>query len=124
MTRTKNILIAAGAALALSTGAAAASDYHHDRDHHGDHHDYDHHDYDHHDYDHHDRGAWHGGWHRNYIARDRVYDVFRARHIHYVGTPYLYDGYYVARCYGAYGRLEYCRVDPYTGAFIGFSVRL
>ncbi|MGH6871998.1 MAG: hypothetical protein ACREHE_10885 [Rhizomicrobium sp.] len=129
MKNLKTILIAAGTALALTTGAASAADYHHDRDHHAtygrDHHDYDrdHHDRDRHDYDR-DRHASHGDWHRHMIARDRVYNVFRDRHIRYVGAPYLYNGYYVARCYDAYGRLEYCRVDPYTGAFIGFSIRL
>jgi hypothetical protein len=70
------------------------------------------------------RGFSHGGGGRGFIERGRVVDVFRSRHIRYIGEPYFYDGYYVARCYGPYGRLEYCRVDPYSGAFVGFSVRL
>jgi hypothetical protein len=62
--------------------------------------------------------------HRTYITTDRVVDVFRTRHIRYVGTPYLSNGYYVVQCYDASGRLEYCRVDPYSGAFVGFSIHL
>lgn len=114
MTKRKSILIAAAAALALTTGAASAQDTHHDR--------VAHHDFDRgaarHDID---RGRIEG---RAMIARDRVYDVFRVNHVRFVGAPYLYNGYYVAQCYDAYGRLEYCRVDPYTGAFVGFTFRL
>lgn len=61
---------------------------------------------------------------RTFIAHDRVIEVLRARHIRYIGAPYIYGGQYVVRCYDNFGRLSYCSVDPYSGAFIGFKVRL
>ena len=61
---------------------------------------------------------------RRFIAHDRVIEVLRARHIRYIGAPYIYGGQYVVRCYDNFGRLAYCSVDPYSGAFIGFRVRL
>jgi hypothetical protein len=128
MTKLKTILIAAGAALALTAGSASAADWHgHDSHDRGAHHEIANHEFNGgHDFN---RGGvfnrGHGPVvHRNVIARERVVDVFRARHVRYVGQPYLQGGYYVARCYDSFGRLEYCRVDPYTGAFVGFTVRL
>jgi len=59
-----------------------------------------------------------------FVARDRVLRVIRARHIRYIGQPYIYGGRYVVRCYDTFGRLAYCSVDPYSGAFLGFRVRL
>jgi hypothetical protein len=112
MTKLKNILIAAGAALALTAGSASAADWHgHDSHSRSAHHEINRG---------HDFNRGHGPVaHRNVIARERVVDVFRARHVRYVGQPYLQGGYYVARCYDAAGR-----VDPYTGAFVGFTFRL
>jgi len=119
MTKLKNILIAAGAALALNAGAASAADWHgHDSHGAAAHQEFNRgHDF--------NRGFDRGHVeHRNVIARERVVDVFRTQHVRFVGSPYLYNGYYVARCYDSFGRLEYCRVDPYTGAFVGFTFRL
>ena len=61
---------------------------------------------------------------RPLIARTRVVEVLRGRHIRFVGTPYFYGGRYLVRCYDSFGRLAYCSVDPYSGAFLGFRVRL
>jgi hypothetical protein len=58
------------------------------------------------------------------LPRDRVVAVVRARHIRFLGTPYLYNGRYLMRCYDSAGRLGYCQVDPYSGAFIGVDLRL
>jgi hypothetical protein len=59
-----------------------------------------------------------------HIGRDRVVEVVRARHIRFIGAPYMHRGYYVLRCYDRFGRLAYCKVHPKTGAFIGISARL
>lgn len=61
---------------------------------------------------------------RHFVPRTRVVEVLRARHIRYVGVPFLYGGTYLVRCYDQFGRLAYCQVNPYTGAFIGFTFRL
>jgi len=61
---------------------------------------------------------------RPLIARTRVVEVLRGRHIRFIGTPYFHGGRYVVRCYDTFGRLAYCSVDPYSGAFLGFRVRL
>ena len=61
---------------------------------------------------------------RPLIARTRVVEVLRGRHIRFVGTPYFYGGRYLVRCYDSFGRLAYCSVDPYSGAFLGIRVRL
>ena len=58
------------------------------------------------------------------LPRDRVVEVVRARHIRLAGDPYLYNGRYIVRCYDRFGRLAYCQVDPYSGAFIGIALRL
>lgn len=117
----KNILLAAGTALALSGAAATAADWDHDRDHRGvSHQDYNH---DRQNFDR-DRDRDRDRFHGRFIERERVFDVFRTNHIRYVGTPYIYNGYYVVQCYDEFGRLEYCRVNPYSGAFVGFSVHL
>jgi hypothetical protein len=58
------------------------------------------------------------------LSRDRIVAVVRARHIRFVGTPYLYNGRYLMRCYANDGQLGYCQVDPYSGAFIGVDLRL
>ena len=58
------------------------------------------------------------------IARDRVVEVVRARGIRVVGTPYMYRGAYVVKCYDRFGRVAFCRVNPRTGGFLGISVRL
>jgi hypothetical protein len=104
----RTLLTAAGAALALTASTAAFADW--DRDH--------------------DRDRGHdimkvrpGVGHR-FIERDRVIEVIRGRHIRYIGEPYMYGGAYVVRCYDNFGRLAYCRVDPYSGAFLGINVRL
>src|ERR1041385_3959924 len=57
-----------------------------------------------------------------FIGRDRVVEIVRARNIRFVGTPYMYRGNYVLRCYDRFGRLAYCRIHPRTGAFLGISV--
>jgi len=62
--------------------------------------------------------------HPRYIARNRVIEVVRARHIRFVGQPYMYRGYYVLRCYDRFGRVAFCKVHPRTGAFLGITVRL
>ena len=59
-----------------------------------------------------------------FIVRDRVVEIVRARHIRFVGTPYMYRGYYVLRCYDRFGQMAFCRIHPRTGAFLGISVRL
>jgi hypothetical protein len=61
---------------------------------------------------------------RVYITRDRAFGVFRARGVRIVGTPYISGGAYIARCYDPSGRLAYCRVDPYSGAWLGISLHL
>ena len=61
---------------------------------------------------------------RVFITRDRAWGVFRARGIRIVGTPYIYGGAYVVRCYDPRGRLAYCRVDPYTGSWLGITLHL
>src|SRR5581483_11854506 len=55
-----------------------------------------------------------------FITRDRAYVFFRARPgIRYVGVPYIYGNYYVRRCYDPVsGRLAFCEIDPYTGAWL------
>lgn len=58
------------------------------------------------------------------LSRERVVAVVRAHHVRFVGTPYLYNGRYLMRCYDAASRLGYCQVDPYSGAFIGVDLRL
>ena len=62
--------------------------------------------------------------HSTLLPRDRVVEVIRGRHIRFVGDPYLYNGRYVMRCYDKLGRLAYCQVDPYSGAFLGINLRL
>jgi hypothetical protein len=105
----RTLLTAAGTALALTAGTAAYADW--DRDHDRDFH----------------RGhvimKVRPGGHR-FIERDRVIEVLRGRHIRYIGEPYMYGDAYVVRCYDNFGRLAYCRVDPYSGAFLGINVRL
>ena len=59
-----------------------------------------------------------------FVERDRVIDVVRARHIRFIGEPYMYRGYYVLRCYDRFGRVAFCRIDPRTGAFLGINIRL
>ena len=59
-----------------------------------------------------------------YIDRGRVLEVVRARNIRVVGTPYMYRGAYVVKCYDRFGRVAFCRVNPRTGGFLGISVRL
>lgn len=59
-----------------------------------------------------------------FIGRDRAVEVVRARGIRVVGTPYMYRGFYVVRCYDRFGRMAFCRIHPRTGAFLGVSVRL
>lgn len=63
---------------------------------------------------------------RVFLPRERAVVFFRARPgIRYVGSPYMYGNYYVQRCYDpATGRLAYCRIDPYTGAWLGVTFRL
>ena len=58
------------------------------------------------------------------LPRERITEVVRARHIRFAGDPYLYNGRYIMRCYDKLGRLAYCEIDPYSGAFIGISLRL
>jgi len=106
----RTLLTAAGAALALTASTAAFADW--DRDH--------------------DRNFHRGhvimkvrpGVGHRFIERDRVIEVLRGRHIRYIGEPYMYGDAYVVRCYDNFGRLAYCRVDPYSGAFLGINVRL
>lgn len=62
--------------------------------------------------------------HSTLLPRARVVEVIRGRHIRFVGDPYLYNGRYVMRCYDRLGRLAYCQVDPYSGAFLGIDLRL
>lgn len=63
---------------------------------------------------------------RVFLPRDRAVVFFRARPgIRYVGAPYIYGNYYVERCYDPVtGALAYCRIDPYTGAWLGVTLRL
>jgi hypothetical protein len=120
----KKIILAAAAAVTLTSGAALAAPAHPahpiqiadsrwDRDH------------GRWDRDH-DR--WDGrrsGWdRRHYVSHDRVYRELRSRHYRYVGAPYFYRGHYVVRAYDSRGRLGFVRVDPYSGSYIGFSFRL
>jgi Ni/Co efflux regulator RcnB len=115
----KNIILAAAAAVTLTSGAALAApahsahpiqiadsrwDRHHDR------------------WDRHDRSDRFDR--RHYVGHDRVYRELRARHYRYVGTPYFYRGHYVVRAYDSRGRLGFVRVNPYSGSYIGFSFRL
>jgi ethanolamine ammonia-lyase large subunit len=62
--------------------------------------------------------------HSTLLPRERVVEVIRGRHIRFVGDPYLYNGRYVMRCYDKLGRLAYCQVDPYSGAFLGIDLQL
>ncbi|GEM_PF-6451505 len=63
---------------------------------------------------------------RPFITRERAFVFFRARPgIRYVGTPYIYGNYYVQRCYDPVtGRLAFCEIDPYTGAWLGIRFTL
>jgi len=61
---------------------------------------------------------------RHMIEHDRVIELLRARHVRYIGQPYLNNGRYVIRCYDDLARLSYCFVDPYSGKFLGISLRL
>ncbi len=63
---------------------------------------------------------------RRFITRDRAFVFFRARPgIRYVGVPYIYGSYYVRRCYDPVsGRLAFCEIDPYTGAWLGIRFAL
>lgn len=143
----KNILLAAAAAVTLTSGAALAApaqpahpiqiadsrwDGDHDRwdrDNRGD-----------------ERGSWNrndrddngrwdrdgrddrGGWehrdHRRYISNDRVYRELRWRGFRHVSAPYFYRGHYVVRAYDRRGRIVFVRVNPYTGNYLGISFRL
>ena len=58
------------------------------------------------------------------LSSERAADVIRAQHIRFVGEPYLYNGRYIARCFDESGRLAYCAVDPYYGAFLGVHASL
>jgi hypothetical protein len=62
--------------------------------------------------------------HSTLLPRERVVEVIRGRHIRSAGDPYLYNGRYVMRCYDKAGRLAYCQVDPYSGAFLGIDLQL
>jgi hypothetical protein len=59
-----------------------------------------------------------------YIDRGRALEVVRARNIRVVGTPYMYRGFYVVKCYDRFGRVAFCKVNPRTGGFLGISIRL
>jgi hypothetical protein len=72
-----------------------------------------------------DRGAHQAATHAiALLSTERAASVIRARHIRFIGDPYLYNGRYVVRCYDERGLLAYCAVDPYSGAFLGLHVTL
>ena len=124
----RHILTAAAATFALATSSAAfARDYDHDRDHR---HQTSHSDRNEHrdrDWNHGNRG-YHMGYtyhnYRPYVGHDRVRFVLRSHNYRYVSDPYWYRGQYVVRAYDPYGRLVLVRVDPYSGAWMGISIRL
>ncbi|MBI1328310.1 MAG: hypothetical protein GC166_00245 [Alphaproteobacteria bacterium] len=114
MTKLKAILTGAAVGLALvaSTGANAR-----DRDHDGwrDNSWHERHDHD---------GYRDARPHRHYVGRDRVWRELNRHHYRHVGNPYWYRGHYVVRAYDRRGRLGFVRVDPYTGSYISFAIRL
>ena len=126
----RHILTAAAATFALATSSAAfARDYDHNRDHR---HQVSHSDRNDHrdsnrDWNHSNRG-YHTDYtrhdYRPYVGHDRVRFVLRSHNYRYVSDPYWYRGQYVVRAYDPYGRLVLVRVDPYSGAWMGISIRL
>jgi hypothetical protein len=98
----RTILGTAAAAAMLATASAASADsWHHDQHH----------------------GGWaHHAMHRAYIGHDRVFSVVRAHGYRYVGDPYLSGGHYMVRAYDRHGRLVLASVDPYSGAWLGFTL--
>jgi hypothetical protein len=61
--------------------------------------------------------------HRATIDHMRVAQTLRFHHYWMIGTPYFFDGRYVARTHDRFGRVVFVQVDPYSGAFIG-EIRL
>ncbi len=125
MSKLKTILTGAAIGLALITSSAAVA---RDRDHDGrrdggyhERHDRD--GYRDRDRGRHDRDGWRDGGRRHYADRGSVYRGLR-HHYRYVGDPYWYRGHYVVRGYDPRGRYGYVRVDPYSGGFLGFEIRL
>jgi hypothetical protein len=106
MMKFKTILAAAATTAILAmASAASAADWHHSRNHNG----------------------WHGHAHhrvvhRAYIPHDRVFSVVRAHGYRYVGNPYLSGGHYLIRAYDRHGRLVLASIDPYSGAWLGFTL--
>ncbi|MBV8800870.1 MAG: hypothetical protein JOY77_01275 [Alphaproteobacteria bacterium] len=58
------------------------------------------------------------------LSPERVEKIVRTQHIRFAGTPYLYNGRYLLRCFDKLGRRSFCEVDPYSGAFLGIALRL
>ena len=58
------------------------------------------------------------------IDHDKVIDVLRARHLRYIGQPFLRNGRYVIRCYDDFSHLSYCFVDPHSGRYLGMNLKL
>lgn len=55
----------------------------------------------------------------------RLVNVVRFNHFHVVGEPVFMNGTYLVPCIDpATGWREMCRVDPYTGGFLGIQVRI
>jgi hypothetical protein len=123
----KNILAAAATATTLMVAGAtgASADYYHDRDRDGR--------PDNSYAERHDRDGYHDNWrydrhmdrrdYRRMISHERVYDVVRAHHYRYIGTPYWYRGVYGVRAYDPYGRIVFVRIDPYYGSWGGIYIR-
>ena len=126
----KKFLLAAAAAITLTSGAAIAAPAHNqgnliqiadsrwDRD------------------DRRDNGRWDrddrrdrdgNRWdrrdQRRYVSHDRVYRELRSRHYRHASAPYFYRGHYVVRAYDRRGRTVLVRVNPYTGSFLSASFR-
>ncbi|HEY4123764.1 MAG TPA: hypothetical protein VGM36_04065 [Rhizomicrobium sp.] len=101
----RTILGTAAAAAMLATASAASADDWHHNDHHGSH-----------------GPAHHRVVHRAYIAHDRVFSAVRGHGYRYVGNPYISGGHYVVRAYDHRGRLVLASVDPYSGAWLGFTL--
>lgn len=124
----RHILTAAAATFALATSSAAfARDYDHDRNHGHQSSHSDRNDHRDRDWNHGNRG-YHMGYtrhdYRPYVGHDRVRIVLRSHNYRYVSDPYWYRGQYVVRAYDPYGRIVLVRVDPYSGAWMGISIRL
>ena len=137
----KKFLLAAAAAITLTSGAAIAAPAHNqgnliqiadsrwDRDDRRDNGRWDRDDRrDHSRWDRDDRrdrdgNRWDRRDHRRYVSHDRVYRELRSRHYRHASAPYFYRGHYVVRAYDRRGRTVLVRVNPYTGSFLSASFR-